>query len=231
MDRTSGVHRSERWLSRRALLSCGAKGLAACQFAPVGWVARVSNANLSVSDGERSEDLVFDRSVVDLPFGNQLRECFVVDGKLSAKRSRTLYGAVLVGFADQTAASVQIVNNEFTSSYGGSTIVVRPDSDQVRVNGSPRRLTSLVEQLIRENNFTGIGALSCQSRALVALGALANTDHFISSLRAAYGPHGGMLARMCRLTPAPSGEIAWWKRRLPLLKKTVPGTVEHSSAA
>jgi hypothetical protein len=193
-------------------------------------MAGASNATPPVFNRQRFGDLLFDRSVIDLPFGNQLRECFVVDGQLNTNRSCALSGAVIVSFADQTAASVQIVHNEFTSSYGGSTIVMRPDSDQVRVNGSSRPLTSLVEQLIRENDFTGIGSLSCQSRALVALGALANTDHFISSLRAAYGPHGGMLARMCRLTPAPSGEIAWWRRRLPLLKTTVPRAVEQSSA-
>jgi len=187
----------------------GADGIAACQFA----LAHASKVTPLVADSRGIGDLIFERTVVDLPFGSQVREGFVVGGKLNLNASHALYGTVAVTFTDKTTAIVQIVNNKFTSSYGGFTIVLRPDSDQVRVNWSLTPLTALVEQLIRENDFTGIGPLSHQSRALIAMGALANTDRFIK-LTAAYGPNGGTLARMCRLTPAPSGEIAWWRRRV-----------------
>jgi hypothetical protein len=158
-----------------------------------------------------SQIIKFEAAATELPFGEGLRERFIVDGYLTVS-SEGLGGHVKVTFADMTAALILGAENEFVSSYGEVTVRLPMAGDKVHVSGSAVKITSIVEQLIAENNFSGIAALGDQSRAVIALDALANTDVFLSSMKAAHHLDGRRLIDiLCRLSPAPSVATGWWR--------------------
>lgn len=158
-----------------------------------------------------SQNISFEAVAVQLPFGERIRERFIVDGSLILSDTGVI-GSVTVTFADRTTAQIRCFGREFVITYRGVIVRHSMEGDKVEVNGAIGNVRPVVEKLIAENEFLGIGSLSDQSRAVIALNALANTDAFLNAMSATGSSEGRrMIEALCRLSPAPSA--GYWNRQ------------------
>ncbi len=183
--------------TRRSLLKYSTAGLATVALSP--WLyAYNSLADARTNTGgapqiESDEplhlpDLRFNNEVVVVQFGEEVREPFMLLGKIRITEEGVFKGRVRVTFPDGTYGTIRFFNdNQVIITYRTVKLDLLSDGlIQVEVNGYVVPLESVAEQFSRENNFTGIGPLSDLSRAFiipVALGSAPAWTETIGKLR------------------------------------------------
>lgn len=123
-------------------------------------------------------NMVFANEVGTVPFGSGNTEHTSINGNMTVSPAGIVNGSVTIQLSDLSVARLNVVNDAATLTYGSVTIDLLTNSlssQVVLVNGILTTVDTIMQTLFNETNFTGISALSDQSRALVALASFMST--------------------------------------------------------
>ncbi|MEE9129087.1 MAG: hypothetical protein V3T84_03645 [Phycisphaerales bacterium] len=156
---------------------------------------KADNATFNQDQKGEFGDMLFDNESVEIQFGENVFEEFVINGQFTVSHEGVVNGEGTVRFPDDTVGTISVVNDEAEVNYGDIKLdLVTSSFEFVIVNGEEMPFGEVMQIVQDENTFNGIGPLGDLSRAFVTISALGHTEAFQKNMQ---------VARTCGLLSSP----------------------------